>query len=59
MPQTKATRNTRRNNKTVQYMKKAASYGTVYMEIRKGMYGLPQAGLIPNEIPKKRLEKHK
>ena len=31
--------------------KKATSDGSVYMEIQKGMYGLPQAGLIANEIP--------
>jgi hypothetical protein len=30
----------------------------VYMEIRKGMYGLPQAGILANKLLKKRLAKH-
>jgi len=30
----------------------------VYMEIRKGMYGLPQAGIIANKLLAKRLAKH-
>eukprot|EP00957_Ditylum_brightwellii_P040753 3084574-Ditylum_brightwellii.AAC.1 len=30
----------------------------VYMEIRKGMYGLPQAGKIANDLLKKRLKPH-
>jgi hypothetical protein len=30
----------------------------VYMEIRKGMYGLPQAGILANKLQKKRLAKH-
>ncbi len=29
--------------------------GHVYVEIRKGMYGLPQAGLLAQELLKKRL----
>jgi hypothetical protein len=29
----------------------------VYNEIRKGMYGLPQAGIIANQLLKKRLSK--
>jgi hypothetical protein len=29
--------------------------GWVYIEIRKGMYGLPQAGIIANQLLKKRL----
>ena len=32
--------------------------GYVYMEIRKGMYGLPQAGILANKLLKKRLAKH-
>jgi hypothetical protein len=28
------------------------------MEIRKGMYGLPQAGILANKLLKKRLAKH-
>ena len=30
---------------------------SVYVEVRKGMYGLPQAGLIANELLEKRLNK--
>jgi hypothetical protein len=30
----------------------------VYMEIRKGMYGLPQAGILANKLLKKRLTKY-
>ncbi len=32
--------------------------GYVCMEIHKGMYGLPQAGIFANKLLKKRLEKH-
>ena len=32
--------------------------GYVYIEVRKGMYGLPQAGLLAQELLEKRLEKH-
>ena len=38
---------------------KATTDGSVYMEIRKGVYGLPQAGLITNELLEKRPAKHK
>merc|ERR1711983_360502 len=31
---------------------------TVYIEATKGMYGLPQAGLIANELLEKRLNEH-
>jgi len=31
--------------------------GSVYIEINKGMYGLPQAGLLANELLEKRLNK--
>ena len=34
------------------------SDGHVYIEVRKGMYGLPQAGLLAQELLEKRLEKH-
>ena len=34
------------------------SDGYVYIEVRKGMYGLPQAGLLAQELLEKRLEKH-
>ena len=32
--------------------------GYVYCEIQKGMYGLPQAGIIANDLLRERLEKH-
>jgi hypothetical protein len=32
--------------------------GYIYMEIRKGMYGLPQAGILANKLLKKRFAKH-
>jgi hypothetical protein len=32
--------------------------GWVYMEIRKGMYGLPQAGMLANKLLQKRLATH-
>jgi hypothetical protein len=32
--------------------------GYVYMDIRKGMYGLPQAGILANELLKKCLARH-
>jgi hypothetical protein len=32
--------------------------GYVYMEIHKGVYGLPQAGILANKLLKKRLAKH-
>jgi hypothetical protein len=32
--------------------------GYDYMEIHKGMYGLPQAGILANKLLKKRLAKH-
>ena len=37
---------------------KVHSYGAVYIEIRKGMYGLPQAGMLNNKLLKHRLAKH-
>ena len=36
----------------------ATTDGYVYCEIRKGMYGLPQAGIIAQELLAKRLEEH-
>ena len=33
-------------------------YGWVYIEIQKGMYGLPQAGFLAKKLLKKRLPKH-
>ena len=32
--------------------------GSVYIEIRKGMYGLPQAGMLANKLLKRRLAQH-
>jgi hypothetical protein len=32
--------------------------GYVYIEIRKGMYGLPQAGVLANKLLKERLARH-
>jgi len=32
--------------------------GYVYMEIRKGMYGLPQAGILANKLLKEQLARH-
>ena len=32
--------------------------GFVYIEIQKGMYGLPQAGILTNKLLKQRLAKH-
>jgi hypothetical protein len=33
-------------------------HGYVYIEICKGMYGLPQAGILANKLLEKRLAKH-
>ena len=38
---------------------KATTDGSLYVEIRKGVYGLPQAWIIVNELLKKRLARHK
>jgi hypothetical protein len=32
--------------------------GSVYMKIEKGMYGLPQAGILANKLLRKRLAPH-
>ncbi len=37
---------------------KATSNGSIYIMATKGMYGLPQAGLIANELLESRLNKH-
>jgi hypothetical protein len=44
----------------VEYMlhEKATSNGSIYIMATKGMYGLPQAGLIANELLESRLNKH-
>lgn len=43
----------------IQYkLDEIASNGTVYVEIRKGMYGLPQAGIIANQKLTRHLAKY-
>ncbi len=37
---------------------KATSDGFIYIKIQKGMYGLPQAGILAQELLKKHLNKH-
>jgi hypothetical protein len=37
--------------------KKATSNGSIYIRAQRGMYGLPQAGLLANELLEKRLNK--
>jgi hypothetical protein len=37
---------------------KATSDGFIYIKIQKGMYGLPQAGILAQELLKKCLNKH-
>jgi hypothetical protein len=37
---------------------KVTDDGFIYAEIRKGMYGLPQAGILANKLLKARLEPH-
>ncbi len=37
---------------------KATKNGSIYIKAKQGMYGLPQAGLLANELLKKRLNKH-
>ena len=37
---------------------KVHSDGAVYIEIKKGMYGLPQAGMLANKLLKHRLAMH-
>jgi hypothetical protein len=34
------------------------SYGHIYIEVQKGMYGLPQAGILANLLLAKRLDPH-
>ena len=36
----------------------ATAEGFVYIEVRKGMYGLPQAGLLAQQLLERRLQKH-
>ena len=37
---------------------KVNAKGFIFIEVTKGMYGLPQAGLLVNELLEKRLNKH-
>ena len=37
---------------------KANAKGFIFLSVHKGMYGLPQAGLLANELLEKRLNKH-
>ena len=39
-------------------LRSIAHNGFVYWEIRKGMYGLPQAGILANKLLQERLEPH-
>ena len=36
---------------------KVTTNGSIYIEVNKGMYGLPQSGLMANELLEKRLNK--
>jgi hypothetical protein len=38
-------------------LNKLAQDGKVYIEIQKGMYGLPQAGILANELLQRNLAK--
>jgi hypothetical protein len=38
---------------------KATKNGSIYIRAKRGMYGLPQAGLLANKLLKKRLNKHR
>eukprot|EP00804_Cyclotella_cryptica_P026302 CCRYP_007636-RA/>CCRYP_007636-RA protein AED:0.47 eAED:0.42 QI:0/0/0/1/1/1/2/0/610 len=40
------------------HLRDKAKNGFVYMEIRRAMYGLPQAGMMANKVLKQRLAKH-
>ena len=37
---------------------KQTKYGFIYIEVRKGMYGLSQAGQLAQELPEERLEEN-
>ena len=39
-------------------LREKALNGYAYMEIRRGMYGLPQAGILANKLLKERLARH-
>ena len=47
------------NNIIQQYaLQTKCENGYIYMEIIRGMYGLPQAGILANQLLRKRLEPH-
>jgi hypothetical protein len=37
---------------------KATKNGSIYIRVKRGIYSLPQAGLLANELLEKRLNKH-
>jgi hypothetical protein len=37
---------------------KATPEGSIYIKAKRGMYGLPQSGLLANKLLKKRLNRH-
>ena len=37
---------------------KATMDGSIYIKAKRGMYGLPQSGLLANELLEKRLNRH-
>jgi hypothetical protein len=39
-------------------IEKDTKNGSVYIKAKRGLYGLPQSGLLANELLKKRLHKH-
>ena len=45
--------------KEYKLQEKATKDGHVYIEITRGMYGLPQAGLLAQELLEERLAKHR
>ena len=49
---------TGRNHNRIFFKNKVHRDGAIYIEIRKGMYGLPQAGMLANKLLKRRLAKH-
>jgi hypothetical protein len=40
------------------FREKATKNGSIYIRAKRGMYGLPQAGLLANKLLRKRLNKH-
>jgi hypothetical protein len=44
--------------KEYKHREKATKNGSIYIKAKQGMYGLPQSGLLANELLKKRLNKH-